>query len=216
MNRLLFFIDSLSGWVGKAFAWCILVLTLGTTYEVFMRYLLRDPTDWAFDMSYIMYGALFMMAGAYTLSRDGHVRGDVIYRLWPPRVQATIELVLYLVFFFPGMAALIYAGIDYASESWSYMPFGPAGRRGEISINSPAGVPVSPLKTILPVAAFFCFLQGIAEVGRCVLCLKQGKWPERLHDVEEMEDQILRELQEREHAIEHQLHLDEKSEGGKP
>ena len=216
MNRFLVFIDSLSGWVGKAFAWCILVLTLGTTYEVFMRYLLRNPTDWAFDMSYIMYGALFMMAGAYTLSRDGHVRGDVIYRLWPPRMQATIELLLYLLFFFPGMAALIYAGIDYAAESWSYMPFGPAGRRGEISINSPAAVPVSPLKTILPVAAFFCFLQGIAEVGRCVLCLRHGKWPERLHDVEEMEDQIVRELEVREHEIEHRLHLDEPSQGGKP
>lgn len=211
MNRLLVFIDSLSGWVGKGFAWCILVLTFGTTYEVFMRYLLRNPTDWAFDMSYIMYGALFMMAGAYTLSRDGHVRGDVIYRLWPPRMQATIELVLYVLFFFPGMAALIYAGIDYAAESWSYMPFGPAGRRGEISINSPAAVPVSPLKTILPLAAFFCFLQGIAEVGRCVLCLRHGKWPQRLQDVEEMEDQIRRELEAREHAIEHELHLDEVS-----
>jgi TRAP-type mannitol/chloroaromatic compound transport system permease small subunit len=118
MNRLLFFIDSLSAWIGKAFAWCILVLTLAYTYEVFVRYVLRDPTAWAFDMSYIMYGTLFMMAGAYTLSRDGHVRGDVIYRLWPPRVQATIELTLLILFLFPGMAALIYAVIDYASESW--------------------------------------------------------------------------------------------------
>ena len=94
MNRFIFFIDSLSTWVGKAFAWCILVLAFGTTYEVFVRYALRNPTDWAFDLSYIMYGALFMMAGAYTLSRDSHVRGDVVYRLWPPRVQASIELVL--------------------------------------------------------------------------------------------------------------------------
>lgn len=205
MNRFLFFVDSLSMWVGKAFAWCILVLTFGTTYEVFMRYVLRDPTDWAFDMSYIMYGALFMMAGAYTLSRDGHVRGDVIYRLWPPRIQAGIEITLYLLFFFPGVAALIYAGYDYAAESWSYMPFGPEGRRGEISINSPAGVPVSPLKTLLPVAAGFLFIQGIAEVGRCIICFRTGQWPQRMGDVEELETELLK---QHEKELEKKLYLD--------
>lgn len=209
MNRFLLFINNLSAWVGKAFAWCILVLTLGTTYEVFMRYALREPTDWAFDMSYIMYGALFMMGGAYTLSRDGHVRGDIIYRLWRPRIQAGIELTLFILFFFPGMAALIYAGFDYAGESWSYMPFGPDGRRGEISINSPAGVPVSPLKTILPVAACFLFLQGIAECGRCVICLRSGAWPQRVHDVEELEEQLLKQIQESEQRLERELHLGE-------
>lgn len=193
--RILFFIDSLSTWVGKSFAWCILILTMGTTYEVFMRYVLRDPTTWAFDLSYIMYGTLFMMGGAYTLSRSAHVRGDVFYRLWPARTQATIELILYIVFFFPGMAALIYAGIDYAAESWSYLPYGPSGPRGEISINSPIGVPIAPLKTMLPVAAGFVFLQGIAEFIRCIICLKQGEWPERLHDVEELETAILAQRQ---------------------
>ncbi len=210
MNRVLFFIDNLSAWVGKAFAWCILVLTLAYTYEVFVRYVLRDPTAWAFDMSYIMYGTLFMMAGAYTLSRDGHVRGDVIYRLWPPRVQAAIELTLLILFLFPGMAALIYAGIDYAAESWSYYPYGPDGPRGEISINSPAGVPVSPLKTLLPIAAFLVLLQGIAETGRCILCFKHGKWPPRLHDVEEIETQL---IAQREREIEKELHLGEDGEG---
>lgn len=195
MNAFIHFIDSLSAWVGKAFAWCILVLTFATSYEVFVRYALRAPTNWAFDMSYIMYGTLFMMAGAYTLSRDAHVRGDVIYRLWPPRVQATIELVLYILFFFPGILALIYAGIAYAAESWSYMPFGPEGRRGEISINSPAGVPIAPLKTILPLAAFFLFLQGLAECGRCYLCLKHGQWPARAQDVEELEKQLIAEAE---------------------
>ena len=218
MNGFITFIDSLSTWIGKAFAWCILVLTFGTTYEVVMRYLFRSPTDWAFDMSYIMYGALFMMAGAYTLSRDAHVRGDVVYRLWSPRVQAWIELTLYFLFFFPGVAALIYAGIDYAQESWSYMPYGPNGPRGEISINSPAGVPVSPLKTILPIAAFFCLLQGIAECGRCIVCIKQGHWPARMSDVEETEDALIKEMKQREHELEHQLHLDETTDdatGGK-
>ena len=110
MDKFLFFIDRLSAWAGKSFAWCILILTGATTYEVFVRYVLRSPTAWAFDISYIMYGTLFMMAGGYCLSRNGHVRGDFVYRLWPPRMQATIELTLYFLFFFPGIAALIYGG----------------------------------------------------------------------------------------------------------
>ncbi|MCH7895683.1 MAG: TRAP transporter small permease subunit [Candidatus Methylomirabilales bacterium] len=181
MNRIVLVIEKLSMWVGHAFSWCILVLTFAVTYEVFVRYALRDPTAWAFDVSYIMYGALFMMAGAYTLARDGHVRGDVIYRLWPPRVQAAVEFVLYLVFFFPGILALIYAGYDYASESVRWR---------EVSINSPAGVPVYPLKIILVVASSFMLLQGIAEILRCIQCLRTGEWPKRLADVEEMETVI--------------------------
>ncbi len=209
MNRLLLFVDHLSAAVGKSFAWCILVLTAVYSYEVVVRYVLRNPTAYAFDMSYLMYGALFMMAGAYTLSRDGHVRGDVIYRLWPPRVQAMIELTLYILFLFPGMAALIYAGIDYAAESWSYLPYGPSGPRGEISINSPVGVPISPLKTLLPLAAFLVMVQGLAESVRCVMCIKDGKWPERLHDVEELEKAL---LAQREQEIERELHLSNNNE----
>lgn len=178
MNRWLFLIDSISAWIGKAFAWCILVMTFGVSYEVFVRYVLNDPTVWAFDLSYIMYGTLFMMGGAYTLSRDGHVRGDVLYRLWPPKVQAWIEFILYFLFFFPGVAALIYAGWEYALDSWSYL---------EVSVMSPANVPIYPFKTITPIAATVLFLQGIAQVVRCVICIRTGEWPARLHDVEEME-----------------------------
>ena len=163
MNHFLNFIDRFSAWVGKSFAWCILILCFATSYEVFVRYALRSPTAWAFDISYIMYGTLFMMAGGYALSRNAHVRGDFVYRLWPPRVQAGIELVLYFIFFFPGILALIYAGTDYAIESWNYFPYGFNGPRGQISINSPAGVPIFPLKTILPIAAAVLLLQGIAE-----------------------------------------------------
>jgi TRAP-type mannitol/chloroaromatic compound transport system permease small subunit len=181
MNHFLFFIDRLSQWVGKAFAWCILVLCLATTYEVFVRYVLRAPTSWAFDISYIMYGTLFMMAGAYALSRNAHVRGDFVYRLWPPRVQASVELVLC---------------IDYAAESVSFMPYGPTGPWGEISINSPVGVPVFPLKIILPLACFFLVLQGIAEAIRCVQCIKTGAWPKRLEDVEELETELIRKRDE--------------------
>ncbi len=193
MNRLIFIIDSFTAWVGKAFAWCILLLTLAVAYEVFVRYLLRDPTSWAFDMSYMMYGSLFMMAGAYTLARDGHVRGDVLFRLWPPKVQATVELTLYILFFFPGILALIMAGADYAAESWSYN-YG----TGEVSINSPANVPISQFKTVLPVAAGLLFLQGIAQVCRCIICLRTGEWPAHLEDVEELEVSLLQQQEEEE------------------
>ncbi len=193
MHRFIFLVDSFSAWVGKAFAWCILLLTFGTAYEVFVRYALRDPTSWAFDISYMMYGALFMMGGAYTLSRDGHVRGDVLFRLWPPRIQATIELVLYFLFFFPGMLALIIAGADYAAESWSYN-YG----TGEVSINSPANVPISQFKTVLPVAAGLLLLQGIAQVCRCIVCLRTGEWPAHLEDVEELEKVLTQQYEEEE------------------
>ncbi len=212
MNHFVFFIGRLSSWVGKAFAWCILVLCLATTYEVFVRYVLGAPTSWAFDVSYIMYGALFMMAGAYALSRDAHVRGDFVYRLWPPRIQASIELVLYFLFFFPGILALIYAGSDYAAESVSFMPYGPTGPWGEISINSPAGVPVFPLKILLPVAAFFLLLQGIAETVRCVQCIQTGAWPPRLKDVEELEIELTRKHEEEKAAKAAQLATDEKED----
>ena len=175
-------IDQLSKTVGHAFSWCALMLTLGTCYEVVVRYLLNDPTSWAFDLSYLMYGAVFYMAGAYTLSRGGHVRADMFYRLWPARTQATVELTLYVLFFFPGMLALVIAGWRYGIESM---------RIHEVSVNSPAGIPIWPLKMMIPVGATLMTLQGVAEVLRCALCLREGRWPERLHDVEELENQLL-------------------------
>ena len=186
MTRFLFFIDSLSTWVGRAFAWLILVLTLGVSYEVFVRYVLRAPTTWAFDFSYITYGALFLMAGAYTLARNGHVRGDVVYRLWRPRTQATMDLILYIIFFLPAVLAFIYSGWNYARMSVQFR---------EVSIFSPAGVPVFPLKSLIPLTGVFLLLQGIAEIIRCVLCIRLGHWPQRLHDVEETESVILHEKQ---------------------
>lgn len=184
MTRFLFFIDSLSAWVGKAFAWLILVLTLGVSYEVFVRYALRAPTTWAFDVAYITYGAMFLMAGAYTLSRNGHVRGDVVYRLWRPRTQATVDLILYVIFFLPAVGAWIYSGWNYAAMSVRFR---------EVSIFSPAGVPVFPLKALIPLTGFILLLQGTAEIIRCVLCIRLGVWPQRLHDVEETESIILHE-----------------------
>jgi TRAP-type mannitol/chloroaromatic compound transport system permease small subunit len=188
VESILFFIDRLSAGVGKAFGWCIIIMTLGTCYEVLVRYVLRAPTNWAFDLSYFMYGALFMMAGAYTLSRNGHVRGDFLYRMWPSRVQASVDLVLYVIFLAPGFGALVYYGIPYAAQSWSI---------NEVSIYSPTGAPVYPHKTLIPIAAAFVLLQGLAEVVRCIICLRDGEWPQRLHDVEEMESAILAEAAER-------------------
>jgi TRAP-type mannitol/chloroaromatic compound transport system permease small subunit len=186
MTRFLFFIESLSTWVGKAFAWLILVLTLGISYEVFVRYALRAPTTWAFDFSYITYGAMFLMAGAYTLARNGHVRADVLYRFWRPRTQASMDLVLYILFFFPAVAAFMYSGWNYAQMSVRFR---------EVSIFSPAGIPVFPLKALIPVTGVLLLLQGIAETIRCVFCIRDGQWPARLHDVEETESAIMHEQQ---------------------
>jgi len=176
------FVDRISAWFGKAFAWCIVIMTLAVSYEVFVRYLLRQPTSWAFDLTYIMYGSLFMMAGAYTLSRDGHVRGDVIYRLWPPKTQAAVELFLYIIFFFPGVTALIIAGWKYAERSLRYF---------EVSVMSPANVPIFQFKLIIVAAGILLFLQGLAQVCRCIVCLREGKWPQQIEDVKEMEDRML-------------------------
>lgn len=182
MEAYIRFADKVSAWVGRAFAWSILLMTFGVAYEVFVRYLLRAPTTWAFDISYMMYGTLFMMAGAYTLSRDGHVRADVFYRLWPKRVQATVELVLYFIFFFPGILALIFAGWKYASRSIGYR---------EVSVMSPAGVPIFQFKVIIVAAGVLLFIQGVAQVFRCILCIRTGEWLAREPDVEELEKQLM-------------------------
>jgi TRAP-type mannitol/chloroaromatic compound transport system permease small subunit len=178
MVSYILFSDKLSAWVGKAFAWIILVMTFAICYEVFVRYFLRAPTTWAFDISYMMYGTLFMMGGAYTLSRNGHVRGDFIYRLWQPKTQAKVEFVLYFFFFFPGILALIFAGWTYAARSWGY---------GEVSVFSPAGVPVYQFKAVIVVAGILLFIQGIAQVFRCIIAMRTNVWMLAIDDVVEIE-----------------------------
>lgn len=186
INRFVYGIDQLSKTVGHAFAWCIIILTLGTSYEVFVRYVLNNPTSWAFDFSYLMYGGLFFMAGAYTLSRGGHVRGDFIYRMWRPRTQAIVDLTLYVLFFFPGVLALVIAGGQYGYEAFKIR---------EVSVNSPAGIPVWQLKLLIPFGAGLLALQGLAEALRCVMCIRDNRWPVRLHDVEELEDVLVQQHQ---------------------
>ena len=185
MQKLLLFIDKVSTWVGHAFSFFIVVLTLLVSWEVFSRYALGSPHAWAFDAMIMLYGSLFMMAGAYTLSKNGHVRGDVLYGFFTPRAQAAIDLTLYIVFFMPGVIALTYAGYFYAAESWAIK---------ESSNITAGGPPYYPFKTIIPLAGAFILVQGIVEIVRCVICLKQGKWPSREVDVQEVDVEELKKM----------------------
>jgi TRAP-type mannitol/chloroaromatic compound transport system permease small subunit len=192
MERVLFLVDELSTWVGKTFGWCILILTFTTSYEVFSRYMFGSPTEWAFDASYILYGTLFMMAGAYTLARNGHVRGDFLYRSWQPRTQAKLDLVLYILFFFPGMLAFIYSGFGFAKLAWLM---------NERSAASPNGPIIWPFKWIIPITGVLMLLQGLVESARCVICIRTGAWPQRLHDVEELDKIMLEKAEHGDYAV---------------
>ena len=184
MLSIIHAIESLNIWIGRAFGWCILILTLSVAYEVFVRYVLNAPTVWAFDMMIQMYGALFLMAGAYALAQDTHVRADVLYRLIPVKWQARIDFLLYFIFFFPGMLALVYYGAEIASDSWRYK---------EVSWNSPARIQIYFFKTLIPIAGTMLIVQGISECMRCIKAMKTGEWPERMEDARETEDMIIKE-----------------------
>ena len=177
-QRLLRVADSISTWTGKATAWLMVALMLTVCVEVFKRYILNAPTSWIYDANNMMYGTLFMMCGAYTLAQGGHVRGDFLYGSFRPRTQATLDLTLYIAFFLPGIVALLYAGWGYAADSW---------RIDEHSNVTAEGPPVYPFKTIIPIAGVLVLLQGLAEIVRCVECLRTGHWPERLKDAEEID-----------------------------
>ena len=178
IQRFLLLADRVSTWCGKAFAWLIIVLTVIVCIEVFKRYMLNAPTDWMFDATTMIYGALFMMCGAYTLAQNGHVRGDFLYGSMKPRTQASLDLLLYVVFFLPGITALVYAGWDFAHASWVI--------REHVS-DTADGPPVYPFKAVIPIAGTLVLLQGLAEIVRCVVCLKTGEWPARLKDAEEID-----------------------------
>ena len=184
MQKLLLTVDKISTWVGHAFSFFIILLTLHVSWEVFSRYALDNPRAWAFDVMIMFYGTLFMMAGAYTLAQNGHVRGDVIYGFFSPRAQATVDLTLYILFFLPGVFALTYAGYFYAADSWHI---------NEHSNITYEGPPVYPFKTVIPLAGAFVLLQGLVEIARCIICLKQGVWPSRQADVVEVDVDKLKE-----------------------
>ena len=185
MQKLLLTIDKTSTFIGQAFSWLIVSLTFMISWEVFSRYVLDQPHPWAFDAMIMQYGTLFMMAGAYTLAKAGHVRGDVLYSFFMPRTQATLDLILYILFFIPGVFALTYAGTAYAAESWRIL---------EHSSITSEGPPIYPFKTMMPLAGAILLLQGIVEIIRCVICIKQGAWPSRAHDVEEVDVDKLKEM----------------------
>lgn len=185
MQKLLLFIDRISTWVGQVFSWLIVALTLLITWEVFSRYVLDHPHSWAFDVMIMMYGTLIMMAGAYTLAKAGHVRGDVLYGFFEPRTQASVDLVLYILFFIPGVFALTYAGYFYAAESWAIW---------EHSNVTADGPPVYPFKTMIPLGGGILLAQGIVEIIRCIVCIKNGEWPSREDDVEEVDVDKLKQM----------------------
>lgn len=192
VQRILYTVDGISTWAGKIAAWLVVALMALVCVEVFKRYMLNMPTAWIFDASNMMYGSLFMLCGAYTLAQNGHVRGDFLYSSMRPRTQAAFDLVLYIAFFMPGIAALVYAGYDYASDSW---------RIAEHSNVTANGPPVYHFKTVIPIAGALVMLQGLAEIVRSIVCLKTGVWPERLKDVAEL-DVIEQQLANSEHVDE--------------
>jgi TRAP-type mannitol/chloroaromatic compound transport system permease small subunit len=177
LQKLLHGVDAVSTWIGKAFAWLIVALMLLVCIEVFKRYILNMPSDWMLDVSNMFYGTLFMMCGAYTLAQDGHVRGDFLYGSWPPRRQAAVDLVLYVLFFLPGILALTWAG-------WTY--FGESLRMHETTFNA-TPLPIYPFKLIIPLAGAVVLLQGLAEILRCLVCLRTGQWTPRLKDADEID-----------------------------
>lgn len=184
MQKLLLAVDALSTWFGKACAWSVIALTLLISWEVFSRYVMNNPHAWVLDAQIMLYGLLFMTAGAYTLAKNGHVRGDVLYGFFQPRTQATIDLVLYIVFFLPGIVALTWAGWEFANASLAIR---------EQTFNADP-LPVYPFKFVVPVAGAFLLLQGIVEIIRCVMCLQTGQWPARGDDVEEVDVDKLKEM----------------------
>jgi TRAP-type mannitol/chloroaromatic compound transport system permease small subunit len=201
MQSYLLAVDRFNSGVGKFFAWSIVVLTFVITYEVASRRIWGQPTTWAFDASYMLYGLLFMSAGAYTLSRNGHVRGDFLYRQWSPRVQAGLDLALYILFFFPGILAMVYAGFWFFELSYETQ---------ETSSFSPDGLLLWPFKMIIPITGLLMALQGVVEVLRCWICLRTGEWPQRQSDVEETENLILAEAEANRVAVDPaKLNVDE-------
>jgi len=185
MQKLLLAVDRASTILGQTFSWLIMALTLMISWEVFSRYVLDHPHPWAFDVMIMLYGSVFMLAGAYTLSKNGHVRGDVLYGFFPPRLQAGLDLALYILFFIPGVFALAWAGYNFAAESWMI---------NEHSNITADGPPVYPFKMVLPVAGAFLLVQGVVEIIRCVICLQTGEWPKRAEDVEEVDVEKLKEM----------------------
>jgi TRAP-type mannitol/chloroaromatic compound transport system permease small subunit len=184
MQKILLAVDRISTWVGQLFAWLIVLLTLLICWEVFSRYALNKPHGWVLDAQIILYGTLFMMAGAYTLAKNNHVRGDVLYGFFRPTTQAWVDLILYIVFFLPGVFAMAWAGWTFAADAVAI-------REQTFSADP---LPIYPFKAIIPIAAFMLLAQGLVEIVRCIACIRTGAWPSREQDVEEVDVEKLKEM----------------------
>lgn len=207
MQKLMMAVDRLSTFVGRFFAWSIVLLTLLVSWEVFSRYVLNHPHPWALDAQIMLYGILFMMAGAYTLAHQGHVRGDVLYGAFSERTQATVDLVLFVIFYLPGVVALTWAGWIYANESLAIRE----------NTFSPDPLPLYPFKFVIPIAGFLLLVQGLIEILRCAVCIRDGKWPTRLKDVEEIDVEELKAMVKDEvEELEALIKEDDRSRGGQP
>jgi TRAP-type mannitol/chloroaromatic compound transport system permease small subunit len=204
MQKVLLFVDRLSTWMGQLFAWSIVLLTVGVSWEVFSRYALGNPHGWMLDVQIMLYGIMFMMAGAYTLAKNGHVRGDVLYGFFRPRTQATLDLILYILFFLPGVVALTWAGWTFFTDSLAIR---------EQTFNADP-IPIYPFKFFISLAGAVLLLQGLVEIARCVICIRDGQWPSREQDVEEVDVDKLKAMV---HADEHQeLAVPPAERGGGP
>jgi len=192
MQKLFLAVDRFNTRIGHFFAWLIVALTGLICWEVFSRYALNSPHPWAFDVQIMLYGTLFMMAGAYALARNSHVRGDFLYRAWSPTTQAKWDLLLFILFFFPGMLAFVYSGFGFAKMAWLM---------NERSAASPNGPIIWPFKWLIPITGVLMVLQGLVEVMRCIICIRTGEWPKRLHDVEELDKIMLEKAEHGDYAI---------------
>ncbi|MGH7389437.1 MAG: TRAP transporter small permease subunit [Candidatus Rokuibacteriota bacterium] len=157
-------IDGVSTATGWLAGWLIVPMTLGVSYEVVARYAFNAPTVWAYDTTYMLFGAQFMLAAAYTLLKGGHIRTDVFYERWSPRTRATIDVVSYLFFFFPGMLFVLYAGGVEAWQSWLI---------GERSDWTPWRPVLYPLKAVIPLTAALLVLQGFSELVKCLRVIRR-------------------------------------------
>jgi TRAP-type mannitol/chloroaromatic compound transport system permease small subunit len=163
--RIVLLIDALSDWSGRVVAWLIVPLMLSLTYEVLARYVFSAPTIWAYDVSYMLYGSHFMLGAGYTLYRGGHIRTDMLYHRWSPRMQGAVDAIGYLCFFFPAMLFFFWMGGQEAWHAWQIL---------ETSDASPWRPPLYPFKTVIPVTAALLLVQGVSEFLKSLHAVRTG------------------------------------------
>ena len=168
MAAAITWIDRFSLWTGRIVCWLTVPLIGAMVYEIFMRYAFTAPTMWAYDISRMLYGALFMLGAGYGLFRGVHIRADFIYRNWSARAQGMVDGILYVLFYFPGLIVFLWMSTDFAYESWIRL------ERGMDTAWMPF---VFPIKTVLPIGVLFLMIQGVSELLKCIYAATKGRWP---------------------------------------